>query len=161
MRSRTRDPCVEGLRVGKIVGIDFSEASIQIAKTRYPEYDFRVGNILNLREVVSDEKFDGFVAITSLMHILPENMQQAVISIRDVVRTGAIGFITTPYGDREELLDAANLDTDGGIIPEGQYMFRNLWNPTTLMAYFKLGGFEVIAPTFNDGYMIRMTVLAI
>ena len=151
----------KALDFGQIVGIDLSEELLRIARTRYPEDDFRVGDILRLKEVVAGETFDAFWAVASLMHILPENMPKAVASIREVVRTGAIGFIATPYGNEEALLDAQEIDLNGGVIPEGHFLFRKLWDSNELMAQFTSAGFRVVSPSFHDHYMIYLTVEAI
>lgn len=154
-------PVLGELGITRVVGVDFSEGLIRIAKARYPECDFRTGNILRLKDVVGEEKFDAFWAVASLMHILPEKYQQAVNNIREVVRVGAIGFITTPYGNGESLLDAHGLDVVGGTIPKEQYIFRNLWDFDALRAHFTLGGFRIVTPSFHDSCMIYMTVQAI
>lgn len=102
-------PIFHELDILQVVGVDYSKESVRIAKERYPEHDFRIGNILNLKEVLGDEKFDAFFAIATLLHILPENMRLAIANIRDALSVGAIGFIATPFGDEEDILNPGGL----------------------------------------------------
>ena len=154
-------PVLEACGVQRIVGIDASSECIRIMKERYPKHDFRVGNILSLKETLDKALFDGFFAMTSLMHILPEHMPQAARSIREVVRTGAIGFISTPHGSEEALLSKDSSDMNGAVIPEGHYIFRALWNPERFIECFTREGFSLGNPSLINGRMLEITVKAI
>ncbi len=154
-------PVLGGFGIKNVVGVDFSKELIQRARVQYPEIDFRVGNILALKDVVGPEPFDAFWMIASLMHILPENLPQVVANIREVLRVGAVGFISTPCGEGEDLLGMTSNDMNGGVIPEGHYMFRKLWDIRELVKYFEGHGFEVIFPSYSNGMMVDLTVRAI
>ncbi len=154
-------PVLNKLGISRFVGIDVSEGMIRVARQIYPGKDFRVGNILALQEVVGQDLFDGFFAIVSLMHILRENMPRAATSIRSVLKTGAIGMITTPCGRGETLMTADRADTNGGVIPRGHYMYRALWQIDDLASYFEKAGFAVCQPSFQDKTKIDLTVQAV
>ena len=157
-------PLLEALGGGRYVGIDASESMIALARKQHPTHDFRVGNVLSLRDAVGEDRFDGFIAITTLMHLLPEHFSLAVANIRGVMERGGIGLVSVPCShlrNEELLLDARNLDTKGGRVPEGCLMLRVHWNPQVLVESFTSGGFELIGEPEDVGSMLVMGVQAI
>jgi len=76
-------------------GIDISETFIEIAKTRYPQIDFREGNIADAT-TLPKTAFDGFWAAAVLMHIPYEQWPQMFDNIKNLTTSGAVGFICLP-----------------------------------------------------------------
>ena len=55
------------------VGLDFSDKSINLAKTRNTDIQFVCDNMLN--DLTYLGKFDGVVAIASIIHVSVENLE--------------------------------------------------------------------------------------
>ncbi len=62
----------EGFR---LTGVDFSRAMLEIAKTRWPDGDWRVAD---MRALDLPEKFDGIVAWNSFFHLTMEEQRAAL-----------------------------------------------------------------------------------
>lgn len=157
-------PILREIGIHRVVGIDASREFLRIARENHPRSDFRMGNILSLREAVGEERFDAFFAIASLMHIERKNMPRAAASIREVLTTGAIGFISTHRGSDEIRIDARVFDQETGSVPEGHYILRVSWEREALGACFEKAGFSVIGPPFvnyQDQHMVYLIVRAI
>jgi SAM-dependent methyltransferase len=74
----TGDPIAAYLRSGgfRIIGVDASRAMLDIARTRFPEGDWRHAD---MRALDLGESFDGIIAWDSFFHLTPEE-QRATIS---------------------------------------------------------------------------------
>jgi trans-aconitate methyltransferase len=77
----------------KYSGIDISNSMIKIAKSRYPQLNFQVKNILNYK---APKKFNAFWAGAVLMHIPIEKWPNLIKSISLNMKRGAIGYLTLP-----------------------------------------------------------------
>ncbi len=62
----------EGFRV---TGVDFAEAMLDIARTRWPEGDWRQGD---MRELDLGARFDGIVAWDSFFHLTPDEQRVCI-----------------------------------------------------------------------------------
>ena len=99
----------------EVVGIDFSEESLKIAKERNPDILFYSENLLNDYSYIGN--VDAIFVIAGLVHIETDQLRQAFSRMRDVVKENGGLFITIREGkeyDRnfiahtlDELVDAA------------------------------------------------------
>lgn len=69
-----------------VVAIDLCEAFINRSRMRFPEVDFR---LMDLRSPEFEaETFDGILSMTSLVHVLPEELPEVVQRYRRLLRPG-------------------------------------------------------------------------
>lgn len=127
------------LGVSRYIGVDPCAESIEIARERYPTCDFRIGEWANLSEVVR-EQCDGFLAHFSFMHVPRAKADQALKSLRDVLKTGATGLILGIEGtnDMELTHDLAP------NVPAGHRVLVTEWTLDTIVPYLDRAGFDVV-----------------
>lgn len=85
----------------EVVGVDYSEQSIAIARRRTPECRFEV---LDFREMTTDLGFfDGVFASASLIHILPDDLGGVFERVARVLRPGGylLALVKEGQGIRE------------------------------------------------------------
>lgn len=76
-------------------GLDISEKMIEIARGRYPQLSFSVGDILS-PATLPQKKFDGFWAAAVLMHVPEEQWRDMLTNIQNISKPNAIGYFTLP-----------------------------------------------------------------
>lgn len=86
----------------EVVGIDFSEESLKIAKERSPDILFYSENLLNDYSYIG--KVDAIFVIAGLVHIETDQLRQAFSRMHDVVKENGGLFITIREG-KGKLLD--------------------------------------------------------
>ncbi len=86
------------------VGTDLSEGLLNIIRNRFPDQKFYQQSVYKL-DFPQGPKFDGFWAAAILLHIPKSRMDEALQSIRRVVNSGAIGFISLKDGQGEGVQD--------------------------------------------------------
>ena len=77
----------------KYKGIGISEGMIEIAKSRYPQIDFSVADILECESV---EIYDGFWSAATLMHIPKDDHEKLFSKIESLVKSGGYGYVSVP-----------------------------------------------------------------
>ncbi len=96
--------CAYGIHVPLFLGIgshlqyegfDISEKMVELAQSRYPQLSFKVADILN-KETLPDKKYDAFWAGAVLMHIPREHWEQLFNNVKNLVKSGGIGYFTLP-----------------------------------------------------------------
>ena len=80
----------------EVVGIDFSEESIQIARERNPDITFYVDNILNDYSYIG--KVDAIFVIAGLVHIETAMLRDAFLRMHNVMADSGRLFITIREG---------------------------------------------------------------
>lgn len=80
----------------EVVGIDFSEESLKIAKKRNPDIMFYSDNLLNDYSYIG--KVDAIFTIAGLVHIETDQLRQAFSRMHDVVQKSGGLFITIREG---------------------------------------------------------------
>lgn len=80
-------------------GIDSAASLIQIAQQRFPNAQFFTQNVTELH--LPHNSFDGFWCSATLIHVSKEHINQALHNIYQVLKPGAIGFITLAAGTGE------------------------------------------------------------
>ncbi|MFH2019698.1 MAG: class I SAM-dependent methyltransferase [bacterium] len=84
---------VSGLAKGaEYLGIDFSKTLLQEAKTNFPNYDFRYGNVVEPKAWKNLKKYDAIFCV-AVLHHLPEKEQQVLVlkKMRSLLKNN--GFI--------------------------------------------------------------------
>lgn len=79
-------------------GIDCSKDSIEVARKIYPGYSFIHGDGFKVTEYFPEQRFDLVWFGAVLMIYSPEEARALLLETRKVLNTGAIGFISVPYG---------------------------------------------------------------
>ena len=65
------------------LGIDISKELIKIASNNYSEFDFKVGDVLNLNEILQDnQRFDYIFFLAALQHV--PSKKQRLKALRDI-----------------------------------------------------------------------------
>jgi SAM-dependent methyltransferase len=93
-----------------------------MAKSSYPSLDFRVADILTLREA---ENFDAVWMAYSFLHIPKASAANLVRSIGRLIKPGGVFFVETSIADatREEVRPIAGLTDGAGRKIEVPYTF--------------------------------------
>ncbi|MEK7060553.1 MAG: class I SAM-dependent methyltransferase [Patescibacteria group bacterium] len=90
----------------KVVGVDFSEKMVEIARREVPDATFRAADIKNLS--VLAESFDGILAQAVLLHIPKAEAGAVVKGLRDKLTDGGYLYIAVKQkregGKEEEIL---------------------------------------------------------
>lgn len=115
-------PGHESMRLSKVganvLGIDFSEDCIRIAKERCPQCRFKVMDFRNLDESIG--KFDGVFACASLIHISPDELSKVINNIRDVLKINGYLAIT--------VVDGAGINEEWSLLEvEGKKLNRTVY----------------------------------
>ncbi|HTW96753.1 MAG TPA: methyltransferase domain-containing protein [Candidatus Methylomirabilis sp.] len=78
----------------KFLGVDQSEALIKICRDKYPEYQFRIGDILNLGEM-PEYDFD-YVFCVAVLHHLPgaDSRLRALRQLKNKIKSGGKIILT-------------------------------------------------------------------
>ncbi|MEK7650195.1 MAG: class I SAM-dependent methyltransferase [Patescibacteria group bacterium] len=93
-------PIFGDMGIRRFVGIDPAEKLVAIGKRYWPAADFRIIGVYDLSSHFPQEHFDAFWACTTLMHIPRHRMREALDAIRNVIKRGALGFISVPAGEQ-------------------------------------------------------------
>ena len=80
-----------------VCGIDLSQGMIEQARTLNPEINFHQGNMMSLD--VADESFIGIIAFYSIIHIPREEVVDALIELKRVLKPDGLLFMAFHIGD--------------------------------------------------------------
>src|SRR3989338_5138401 len=89
-------------------GIDRSEELLKIAKQNHPKNRFLKMDLCRLG--LKSNLFDGFWAAAVFLHIPKEDIKQALLELKRVLKKNAIGFIALKDGHGEELVQGSEKD---------------------------------------------------
>lgn len=81
-------------------GVDASKGLLKYAKKENPRVDFKKIDIFELRKL--DREFDGFLCIATLLHFQKTKMDDALNSIRSILKPSSVGIIILKEGKGEE-----------------------------------------------------------
>ena len=115
------------------VGVDLSEEMLAGAKELVPDADFRKMDMYNLS--FPADSFDGFWAAASLLHIPKRNVAKVLEQIKNVVRSGGIGFFSVKEGEDERMVKSSL---------EGDERFFAFYQESEFLKLLQENGFEVI-----------------
>jgi ubiquinone/menaquinone biosynthesis C-methylase UbiE len=123
--------------VGKgydVVGIDLSEAFIQMGRTHVPDAVFEQMDVLDL--TFEDETFDGVWASAILLHLMPEDIPIAMKEIYRVLKPGGIFRFSVKKGN------GARIESD--IIVNSAKRLNVYFQKDEIERYACVVGFEII-----------------
>ena len=117
----------------KIDGIDFSPKMIEIANKKVKNADFYVMNML---DITLSEKYNGIMAINSLIHIEKSKMIKVIEEFKKVLEADGIIFIILQEGDGEKYIkEPLNADI---------LEFVNFYQIDEIMRLFEKCNLEII-----------------
>jgi SAM-dependent methyltransferase len=85
------------------IGTDISKGLLEEARKNNPDTTFLYQSVYDL--YFPPETFDGFWASAVLLHMPKDRIDEALQSIREVLKPGAIGFISLKKGDGEKFVE--------------------------------------------------------
>lgn len=120
-------------------GTDISGSLLKIAKANNPNAIFDKVSVYDLNY---STKFDGFWCSAVLLHIPRENIDAALIAIKQSMKTGAIGFISIKEGAGEMMMqDKKSTSND-----ERYFVF---WSDKEFSMVLKNNGYKIIKKGYN------------
>jgi len=102
----------------RVTGYDISEKMIELAKTYNDEFEMQVLYVADICSLECENKFDGVVAMYSLIHLTKEQTTVAIRNLCKYLKPQAKMAITVYHGDRNGYYDEA-------LIPELKQFYRD------------------------------------
>ena len=130
-------------------GIDPSQNSIQYCQKNFPEHSFAVQEIRTVGEEYPNQ-FSGFILTTTLMHIPHSDLGAAVKSLRECLKQGAHGMVSTPMP----------IEGDGKVWRNSAGMALSLYTPTEIQKVFSENGFSIQYIFTPDNHMLLAHMVA-
>ena len=118
----------------KAIGIDKAQAMLNEARERHPEIALIKMDMRKL--AFSDEKMAGIWGNAAIIHLTPEQAQQAILEFYRVLMEDGILFIRVKRGDGET------------IDPKGRY--TKLYQKSELESLVSSAGFKIISTAIKD-----------
>jgi len=104
----------------RVTGIDYSSECVRVAKERCPECKFEIMDFRNLDDTLG--QFDGIFASGSLIHLNPDELQDVVRNISDILRKD--GFCLMIIQDGKGINKKySNLEVEGKIFRRPVYCY--------------------------------------
>jgi len=94
----------------QVIGLDFSEESIRIAREHNPEIDFHIDDMLNDYSHIG--KFDGVAAIAALVNLANSQLKQAFQMIYNVLKENGILLVVVQDGTGKREQSHTTIDGD-------------------------------------------------
>jgi len=133
-----------------VIGVDFSEAQIELAKQNIPNATFRCEDMTQLH--FPENFFDGFCSYYAIIHIPREEHQALLANFHWMLNTGGIALLC---------LGAENLVDDIEEDYLGTRMYWSHYDSATYLKMLKEIGFSVIWSKYiKDGDGKHLFVLA-
>lgn len=117
-----------------VVGIDFSEGMLKLARERVPQADLRKMNMNKLK--FPDGNFDGIWSNFTLLHVPTREIQVVLNECFRVLKPKGIFFISTGVGTDEEGVEEEWLK-------KGEKMFFNSLSKESLTKHLINAGFKI------------------
>jgi SAM-dependent methyltransferase len=128
-------------RGADVFGLDLSPKMIEVAKTRSPAIDFRVGSVLAID--AKDETWGGAVALYSIIHLAGEERALACRELARVLRPGAPLLVSFHVSSADHPMGSSiHLETwfDMPVDLTGYFL-----DPEAVLAEVRGAGFELRA----------------
>lgn len=87
----------------KAIGIDFSKGMLEIAKQKYPQGNFQLMDMQNIK--FPSNTFDGIMSNYSLLHIPREQLKQVLVEFRRVLKEEGKLLMILQEGTIEDMVD--------------------------------------------------------
>jgi len=114
------------------LGIDASKGMVEQAKKEVPGAKFIQLDMYELSKL--NEKFDGFWASASFLHIPKSNLQYILDSLKKITKSNAIGFISVKEGEGELVLNGS----------DGTERFFAFYSDVEFAQVLNNAGFEIL-----------------
>jgi len=118
-----------------VVGIDLSEGMLKIARSKYPEIDFRLEDMRSLN--FSKNQFEGIVASCSLIHISKKDVPKTLRQFAKFLKPKGAIYIQLQSGKSEEVF------IDEPFKPD-ERLFLNIISAAEIKKLLTDAGFEII-----------------
>jgi SAM-dependent methyltransferase len=123
----------------KVIGIDFSEKMIEIAKRENPGTDFSVVDIFDIDKI--DETFDGIFVQAALLHIPKSRVLEALTKMKDKLNSGGFLYLSVKGMRDDGVEEEIKTENDYGYDYE---RFFSYFSMDELRNYYKQLGLEVV-----------------
>lgn len=135
------------LGFSRYFGVDPSPDAIDYCKKVFPHHQFAVDEIRTIGENFPN-RFDAFFLTAVLMHVPKEDLGTSLVSLRQSLKSGGCGFISTPFTQQktEKLVSRTGLDI-------------TYYNHEELFRELQLAGFTVTRAV-AQAYMLFISVVA-
>lgn len=120
----------------RLTGIDSSPSLIAMAKDRFPEQQWIVGD---MRELALEERFDGVVAWHSSFHLSPDDQRPMIARFAAHLRPGGMLMFTSGPEHGEAIGEW-----------QGEPLYHASLAPEEYRALLDANGFDVVAHRIDD-----------
>lgn len=120
----------------QVVGIDLSEKMVEYARSKYPNIEFRLGDMMKLPFPASS--FEGILASYSLIHLTKDAVASVVPRLYEILRPGGIIYLSVQYGDSIQGFFSHPL------IPKDK-VFLNIFAKEEIFDLLSKYGFEIVS----------------
>lgn len=87
----------------KVLGIDLSNNMLKIAKQRFPDIDFQIMDITNIK--LPKHSFDALFVAYSLFHIQPSKIEDTMKGFVEILKTNGKIMLILQEGQGETIID--------------------------------------------------------
>ena len=109
----------------KAICYDFSENMKKYAEKTYPNIQFILDDIINIKNHFNEKSTDGIIAMYSLFHIPKEDINQLFKDINSILKDNGIFCFTLQLGNDEEFVDEPYLKENGKKVLYVNYLNKN------------------------------------
>jgi ubiquinone/menaquinone biosynthesis C-methylase UbiE len=120
----------------QVVGIDLSEKMVEYAKSKYPQIEFRLGDMTKLS--FPSNRFDGILASYSLIHLTKDSIPCVMAKLSEILKPGGIMYISIQSGESTQGYYSHPL------IPSDQ-VFLNIFSKKEVSSLLSANGFEIVS----------------
>lgn len=92
---------ISGWLIGEgfaLTGVDFSQPLLDIARSRWPDGDWR---LIDMRDLDIPDRFDGIIGWNSFFHLTPDEQRVCLPRLADHLRPGGVLMVTVGHGAGE------------------------------------------------------------
>jgi SAM-dependent methyltransferase len=123
-------------RGARLIGLDSSPSLIALARSRFPDRQWMVGD---MRRLDLGRRFDGLIAWHSFFHLAPEDQAPMFARFAAHARPGAALMFTSGWGRGEAIGEW-----------QGEPLYHGSLDSEEYRALLEANGFEVVAHRLRD-----------
>lgn len=123
----------------KVLGIDFSEKMIEIAKRHYPGIDFLVMDMYELNKI--DNKYDAVFAQASLLHIKKSGAHEVLKNMYNLLNQNGLLYISVKSIREDGVEESIRKENDYGYEYERYFSYYSM---DELKNYYNKLGLEIL-----------------
>lgn len=120
----------------RVIAIDLSEKMVDYAKSRYPEIDFRLGDMTKMPFPANS--FDGIFASYSLIHLPKDAIPAVFAKLHDILMPGGVMYLSVQSGNSVQGFYSHP------TIPEDK-VFLNIFSKEEMLHLLIKYGFQLVA----------------